>query len=286
MGSVSGSSGSGGWVMTSGIYKITSCRNRILSYRGDRPPACDARHKWPDPAASKQAVRARGPRPPSARTGEARRRRAGTLRPPMHVRARLAALSLIVAALAGARPADGASPWSDHDVVAARLIAAGGVEHRRGPERRELRLGLHLRLAPGWHVYWRHPGDAGLPPEVILTADGPLGAPRLLFPAPERYELRGGLVANGYSGEVVYPLRVELPAGAAPPARVTAAVDCLACEDECIPYHDELALELGAPTPDEAELLARWESRLPLPVTERPGVMASAVWRGSAAGGE
>ena len=211
----------------------------------------------------------------------------------MQVRARLAAVSLIVVAFAGARAANGASEWSEHEVVAARLIAApveaaplGGGAPPRGPAPRELRLGLHLRLAPGWHVYWRHPGDAGLPPEVVLAADVPLGAPRLLFPAPERYELRGGLIANGYGGEVVYPLRVPLPPDGRAPARITASVDYLACEDECIPFHDELALELGAAGPEERALLARWEARLPVPAATRPGLAMEASYRGSAAGGE
>jgi suppressor for copper-sensitivity B len=26
--------------------------------------------------------------------------------------------------------------------------------------------GLHFRLDPGWKIYWRSPGDAGLPPSV------------------------------------------------------------------------------------------------------------------------
>ena len=27
-------------------------------------------------------------------------------------------------------------------------------------------VGLLLRMAPGWHTYWKFPGDAGLPTEV------------------------------------------------------------------------------------------------------------------------
>ena len=36
------------------------------------------------------------------------------------------------------------------------------------------RLGLRMRLAPGWHTYGRDPGDAGVPTE--LTLDLPRGA--------------------------------------------------------------------------------------------------------------
>ena len=27
-----------------------------------------------------------------------------------------------------------------------------------------MRAGIEIRLKPGWHTYWRYPGDAGVPP--------------------------------------------------------------------------------------------------------------------------
>ena len=38
------------------------------------------------------------------------------------------------------------------------------------------RVGLHFRLAPGWHTYWRNPGDAGVAPDFALVLP-PGGAP-------------------------------------------------------------------------------------------------------------
>ena len=32
----------------------------------------------------------------------------------------------------------------------------------------ELILGLRFKLTPGWHIYWKNPGDSGLPPELVL----------------------------------------------------------------------------------------------------------------------
>ena len=43
------------------------------------------------------------------------------------------------------------------------------------------RVGLHLHMAPGWHTYWRNPGDAGVAPELGLCcrreASGPIAWP-------------------------------------------------------------------------------------------------------------
>ena len=144
------------------------------------------------------------------------------------------------------------------------------------------RLGLHFRLAPEWHVYWKHPGDAGAPPQVSIAA-GAAGAggdgveAEVLYPAPQRFRLPGGLEALGYQGEVVYPLR--LAKVLAPGERIAASVDYVACAVECIPYHDELTLDLPAAadataaTADE-ELLRNWEARLP-----RPPEAVGAKWR-------
>ena len=40
-----------------------------------------------------------------------------------------------------------------------------------------LPLGLEFTLAPGWKVYWRTPGEAGLPPGLILDDAGTTGIP-------------------------------------------------------------------------------------------------------------
>jgi len=162
-------------------------------------------------------------------------------------------------------------------VVASRLIA--GAPGADGTPR----LGLHFRLAPEWHVYWKHPGDAGAPPQVAIAVGGAAGGaadgdgtafqPEILYPAPQRFRLPGGLEALGYAGEVVYPLRLSQTAPAG--STITASVDYVACAVECIPYHDELTVTLlAAASPTEIaedELLRKWEARLPRPV-EAAGV--------------
>jgi len=29
--------------------------------------------------------------------------------------------------------------------------------------------GLYFKIDPGWHVYWKNPGDAGEPPHIMLV---------------------------------------------------------------------------------------------------------------------
>ncbi len=155
-----------------------------------------------------------------------------------------------------------ASPWSENEQSRVRLVTPWKVAPRTG----ELQMGLHFKLAPGWHVYWKNSGDAGFPPVVVFGKQPGLGEPELLWPAPHRFELPGNLVAFGYEDEVVYPVRATLK-DAGDRLRLEADVDYLVCEVDCIPYRYTVALDqpTGTPVPDPetAPLIDRWWSRLP-----------------------
>lgn len=128
-----------------------------------------------------------------------------------------------------------------------------------------LRLGLRLRLAPGWHSYWSNPGDAGAAPTLALDLPPGAKAGALRFPAPHLL-LEGGLAAYAYQGDVLLPVSVTLPAAGA--AIIVGHADFLACANVCVPEHAELrlALPVGRPAPAaEAALFAGAERRLPQP---------------------
>lgn len=173
------------------------------------------------------------------------------------------------------------SPWIGNPQSQLRLVSGDGVAARHG----ELRLGVQFRLAPGWHVYWKNSGDAGFAPVVTWKAAPGLKPPELLWPAPRRFELPGGLEAFGYAGEVVYPVRAAIDA--APDSgrlRLAANVDYLVCEIDCIPYRYDLSLEqpLGERAqadPRTARLIDAWWRQVPLALSadrqpDRPGTPA------------
>lgn len=187
---------------------------------------------------------------------------------------RAAALALAVAAAAFAAPALGvAGPWQRHPEAQVRLISPW-LAAPPAPGGGALALGVEVTLAPGWHSYWRNSGDAGFAPSLVVKTPGIEGA-ELAFPAPRRFELRGGLVAFGYEETVVYPVHATLAVGAgtAGPLAVRAAFDYVVCAEECVPYRDELTLEqpFAAPPRDDAEIAARlaaWTERVPKPAAD------------------
>src|SRR4051794_40175475 len=61
-----------------------------------------------------------------------------------------------------AAAADDVSRWDGDARSAVRLIAGS---QPAGSDAAMLRAGVEIRLKPGWHTYWRYPGDAGVPPQ-------------------------------------------------------------------------------------------------------------------------
>ncbi|MEX2641891.1 MAG: protein-disulfide reductase DsbD domain-containing protein [Acetobacterales bacterium] len=160
--------------------------------------------------------------------------------------------------------APAASDWVRNDQVDVRLVSA--VAGTGGAASEGLRLGLHFRMAEGWKIYWRTPGDAGFPPRIDWTGSGNLAAAEVKWPAPRRFELFG-LQNYGYEGEVVLPVTV-LPEDTGSPLSLRADVAFLTCRDVCIPLDAKLALDLPAGEASStpfAHLIGRYGGKVPVP---------------------
>jgi DsbC/DsbD-like thiol-disulfide interchange protein len=97
--------------------------------------------------------------------------------------------------------AQDASAWVKDDHSAVRLLAgsrSGGV----------LLGGIAFKLQPGWHTYWRNPGDSGVPPRFDFTKSENIEAVTVLWPAPTKFADGAGGVSLGYQNQVVLPLRI------------------------------------------------------------------------------
>ena len=83
------------------------------------------------------------------------------------------------------------------DPVTARLVAETGAI----APGETIWLALHLEIEPGWHVYWRNPGDSGLPTEIAWTLPSGFTAGQSNGRCPSA--LSAGSIGNyGYAGAV------------------------------------------------------------------------------------
>ncbi|MCJ2138001.1 thioredoxin family protein [Methylobacterium sp. J-026] len=152
------------------------------------------------------------------------------------------------------------------DLVRSSLVAEPAAVTGAQP----FTLAVRMQVKPGWHVYWRNPGDSGLPPEVTWTLPAGFNAGAIRWPAPERIPI-ATLMNYGYEGEVTLLVPVTPPPSLDPatPVEIRAKLTYLVCETECVPGSADLALTLpvGAPRPDPdiAALFARARAALPAP---------------------
>ena len=177
------------------------------------------------------------------------------------------AIALIVAVTV-ASPARGDGPPDPKNLVTAALVA----ETASVAPAATLWVDLHLAIKPGWHVYWRNPGDSGLPTTIEWNLPSGFSAGGISWPVPERF-VQGGIGNYGYaeSVDLLVPIIApkELVVGGT--AVLAAQASWLACADICIPGSAKLSLSLPvaagpvAPDPAAASLFAGVRGRVPLP---------------------
>jgi len=173
----------------------------------------------------------------------------------------LAALALCTA-LAPAAAAPVRTPHVEAELVAERTAVVPGEP---------LTVALRLAIIPGWHTYWRNPGDSGEPTRLEWRLPAGFRAGEIDWPVPERLPA-GPLMNFGYKGEALHLVRIDAPSDLAIGAPVTLAAKAwwLVCEVKCLPEDAELSITLPVasrsdPDPRGAGPIAAARARLPAP---------------------
>jgi DsbC/DsbD-like thiol-disulfide interchange protein len=152
------------------------------------------------------------------------------------------ALSIVCAAMEVR--AEDSSPWQRDAHSAVRLLAGS----RSGAV---LLGGISIQLQPGWHTYWRTPGDSGVPPHFDFSKSDNVEAVTVMWPAPIKFDDGAGGTALGYKKQVTLPLRI-VPKSADKPVTLRADINYAVCDKLCIPVEAsaELAFASVASTED------------------------------------
>jgi len=109
---------------------------------------------------------------------------------------------------------------------------------------RRARVGVLFSLDPGWHLYWRNPGEAGLPTKLAFELDAAQLGP-VAWPAPEVFrDADAGLTSYGYTGSVLLASDLVRLGEAGAGRQLRATADFLICNDQCIPGEVELVRDL------------------------------------------
>lgn len=153
-----------------------------------------------------------------------------------------------------------ASDWGEGN---ARVRMVTSVESVEAGE--TIFLGVHFDIRPGWHIYWRNPGGAGLATDVQWRIPDGFGAGPLLWPLPVHFTQSGDIPGYGYVESVVLASKISVPMDVdeKTPVTVGATVSWLACKDVCV--IGDAVLEGSLTTLPVDPGFATWSADLPRP---------------------
>lgn len=134
--------------------------------------------------------------------------------------------------------------WAQAVVTTERVTATLMMERPTVAPGDSIWVGLKLEMAPGWHTYWRNPGDSGLATMINWSLVPGLEVGPIQWPTPERQPY-GDLMNFGYSDEVTLLARLsvadESPTGN---ALLSARITWLVCADICIPEDGSFSIPI------------------------------------------
>jgi DsbC/DsbD-like thiol-disulfide interchange protein len=161
-----------------------------------------------------------------------------------------ACIALLFAALAGTA----AAQEVPDNVIRADLLP--GWQNPDGTRT----AALQLSLAPGWHTYWRSPGEAGIPPRFDWTGSRNLASVAFIWPQPQVFD-QNGLRTLGYTGDVILPIAVT---GAADgPVTLNATIDLGVCDTICVPISLTVVGDLSQGSDRDPAILAAIDAAPP-----------------------
>ncbi len=142
-------------------------------------------------------------------------------------------------------------------------------------------VALRFEHDPHWHTYWSNPGT-GLPTSLAWHLPPGFTAGEIQWPAPNLLkDQNGGIIGNGYEGELFLPVTITPPADLKPGTTVelSADADWLMCEEICVPGKATVKLSLPV-SPDAPQPDSTWGEKIRSTVAGLP--RADADWKLSA----
>lgn len=132
-------------------------------------------------------------------------------------------------------------------------------DRERVPAAGEFSLYVQIKMERGWHVYWKNPGEAGLPLSIAWK-NVPAGASfgKWQWSTPAFYELQG-LASFVFENVAWIKIPVKIPANAATGTGVfSGTAEWLACDDNgCWPQRADFSVSVEiVPASEKSEVSA------------------------------
>lgn len=105
-------------------------------------------------------------------------------------------------------------------------------------------VAIILDPKPGWHVYWKNPGDNGTTPKATWTLPEEFNAGELQFPAPSFVPFMQ-FMSYGYDEKALFISEIQTPSEFEGPIKIECSVRWLVCDDSvCVPEDGKVSLSI------------------------------------------
>jgi len=129
-------------------------------------------------------------------------------------------------------------------------------------------LGVLMEIDPGWHVYWKYPGETGLPTRVQFKVPDRFSAGELKWPIPLAFKKTDGGIDFGYEKSLLLWTNIDVPSDAELNSNVDidSVVSWISCKEICIPGKANLKFDTKISDlrkPVNIVLFSEWQHSLP-----------------------
>lgn len=98
-----------------------------------------------------------------------------------------------------------------------------------------------IRLEDGWHIYWRNPGDSGMPTSFEFILPEKISVSEIKWTVPKIFEFEG-YASYGYEGIAVFPFSIYIPENFnQDEITIELNLRSLICKDVCKPFNKKLS---------------------------------------------
>jgi thiol:disulfide interchange protein DsbD len=105
-------------------------------------------------------------------------------------------------------------------------------------------FGVLINLQDDWYIYWRNPGDSGIPTDIEFTLPYGITSSEIKFPVPETFT-SDEIVNYGYSHQVLLMSELFIPKDyPQKEISITAKLTSLICKDLCKAFDTSLTINL------------------------------------------
>src|SRR5665213_1349515 len=126
---------------------------------------------------------------------------------------------------------------------------------------------VDMKMEPGWHTYWKNPGEAGIATAIKWQLPPGVTAGEIQWPLPKKIP-PAEVTTYGYTNEVMLLVPLTLASNlSAGPIDLKGNVSWLECKDVCIPANQDVEEKLNigseAKTSADATKIDAWNKKVP-----------------------